>query len=422
MPKVSVIIPAYNHVAYIDQCIRSVMAQTYSDYEIIVVDDGSTDGTVDVVRNYGNQITLIEQKNSGTQAARNTAIRAASGEFLALLDSDDAWLPNKLEREMEALERLPQAGLVYSLAYMVDLSGNILFDGKPMGTPISDPERAFEELVLWDKIPTLTAIMRKECLNQIGGFDETYVGAADWDMWLRIAHKWPVVCVPECLALYRIHQHNTTHWLLKTRYAQEEWMRVLNRALAMLPADSLEAEQLKLKAMARAHIYGTLCAATAADAAAAADEFSQAISFDPEWAADSKVAVREIVNAAHAYNGENPRSKKYRNFMDVFFSNMTGAAASLRPLKREALGTAAIEAVFVVRASGRSRDILALLTLGLFNSPAWARNIGLWSITVEALLGKRPAALLRRAATKLRGGATPQIPIDDVGMMTDIAR
>src|SRR5450759_1882450 len=99
--RVSVIIPSYNHERYIRQCVDSVLCQSRKDFEVIVVDDGSTDGTPDILRGFGEKITFIRQENRGTQAARNVGIQASTGEFVALLDSDDAWLPEKLQRQME---------------------------------------------------------------------------------------------------------------------------------------------------------------------------------------------------------------------------------------------------------------------------------------------------------------------------------
>jgi len=125
VPVVSVIIPAYNHVRFVGQCIDSVLTQTYTDYEVVVVDDGSQDGTSAILQGYGDRIVYIRQENAGTQAARNRAIRASTGEFIALLDSDDAWLPMKLQRQLAAFDARPDVGMIYALAYAMDEAGNI---------------------------------------------------------------------------------------------------------------------------------------------------------------------------------------------------------------------------------------------------------------------------------------------------------
>ena len=114
MPKVSVIIPTYQYDSFIGEAIDSVLAQTYKDYELIVVDDGSIDRTREIISKYGSNINYIYQENKGLAAARNTGIRATKGEYLSFLDADDAWLPNKLEVEVEFLDTHPVVGMVYS--------------------------------------------------------------------------------------------------------------------------------------------------------------------------------------------------------------------------------------------------------------------------------------------------------------------
>jgi len=232
MPRVSVIIPTYNRRAYVQEAIDSVLAQTCTDYEIIVVDDGSTDGTGEVLRErYGSLVVYAWQENQGVSAARNAAIRACTGEFVALLDSDDLWLPRKLERQMAAFEQHPDTALVYSFGAEIDEKGFELGSGGHLGQDLPEPDRPFESLLQGCWIPALTAVFRRECLTDVGYFDEGLVGAADWDMWLKIAERWPVVCVPEVLARYRVHAVNMTKMLYATRRAVEEDLAVLNRYL-----------------------------------------------------------------------------------------------------------------------------------------------------------------------------------------------
>jgi len=240
LPKVSVITAAYNHVEYIRQSVESVHAQTYRDFEHIVVDDGSTDGTADVLKDFGDQITYIRQDNRGAHAAINVGIRASSGEYIAILDSDDAWLPDKLEHQMRAFEQYPEAGLVYSQAYLIDSKSNLQNDRVPIGRPFSDSCRAFQELLIENKIPVLTALFRRTCVKDVGLFCETLKALSDWDLWLRISAKWPVIFVPEPLALYRIHENNTWHSLLQSGRVDRERLLLLDRAAAVLSGDTLE--------------------------------------------------------------------------------------------------------------------------------------------------------------------------------------
>ncbi|MBA2526444.1 MAG: glycosyltransferase [Pyrinomonadaceae bacterium] len=240
MPKVSIITAAYNHVRFIRQSVESAQGQTYRDFEHIVVDDGSSDGTADVLKSFGDQITYIRQENRGAHAAINRGIRRSSGEYIAILDSDDAWLPNKLERQMQAFEEHPEAGLVYAQAYIVDDEGHFINNGEPGGKPFANPQRAFHELLRENCIPVLTAVFRRACIEQVGFFNEALKATSDWDMWIRIAAKWPIIFVSDALALYRIHENSTWQALMKTGRVNKEHLLILENAAAAFPASTAE--------------------------------------------------------------------------------------------------------------------------------------------------------------------------------------
>jgi glycosyltransferase involved in cell wall biosynthesis len=206
-----------------------VQSQTHRDFEHIVVDDGSSDGTADILKSFRDKITYIRQENSGTHAALNAGIRASSGEYIAILDSDDAWLPTKLELQMRRFEQFKDAGLVYSRARIIDSSGD-LEESQELGRAVSDPEHAYEELLHDNPIPALTAVFRRTCIEELGGFNESLTAMSDWDLWIRISDRWPVVFVPEVLALYRIHGTNTWHSLLRNGRVNKERLLLLTNA------------------------------------------------------------------------------------------------------------------------------------------------------------------------------------------------
>lgn len=229
MPKVSVITAAYNHAKFVRQMAESVQAQTFRDFEHIVVDDGSTDGTADVLKSFGNEIIYVRENNRGTQAARNTALQISSGDYIALLDSDDVWLPEKLERQMKVFAEFQDAGLVYSFAYMIDSEGNVGNDGKPFGKPVAHGRDTLKEIMIQNPVPALTAVFHRRWIRELGGFDESLEVAADWDLWLRIAAHGPVNCVQEPLALYRLHQSNTWNVAYPNGRFHEDWLRMLEK-------------------------------------------------------------------------------------------------------------------------------------------------------------------------------------------------
>ena len=192
-PRVSVIIPVYNGERYFARTIESVLAQTYSAKEIVIVDDGSRDTSQEVIARYlhHSNVHLVTQKNAGVAAARNTGISAAAGEYIALVDQDDLWLPDKLARQVEYLDAHPEIALVHSNIHFIDEAGE----------RIPDPEWAWvaptfgqvlPELVKQNSICTCTVLLRKSVLEQVGLFRQELAPADDWDLWLRIAAKHPI--------------------------------------------------------------------------------------------------------------------------------------------------------------------------------------------------------------------------------------
>ncbi|MDD5593811.1 MAG: glycosyltransferase, partial [Candidatus Margulisbacteria bacterium] len=187
MPEVSVIIPAYNYAAYTVEAVESVLAQTYKDYELIVVDDGSTDGTGEALRRFGDRIRYFYKTNGGACSARNFGIQRAQGRYIALLDCDDLFLPAKLETSLKAFTD-KRTGLVYTGVYLIDAAGKVTGENRTPG----HSGRVLEQLVLSNFINNPSVVIDRECFDRVGLFDEKMFFAADWDMWLRIAEKYEI--------------------------------------------------------------------------------------------------------------------------------------------------------------------------------------------------------------------------------------
>jgi len=207
MPKVSVVIPTYNRAHLIGETIRSVLDQTYRDFEVIVIDDGSTDNTCDIVSAFS--VRYHQQVNLGAPAARNKGIELSSGEYVAFLDSDDVLLRRALERGIFILDSYPEAGFSYGQAYLVDEKGRIvglkkssfldrscIVDGKELVKETLSTYRA-----------TLSAVMvRRSCLDKVGGFKEVMQNfAEDLDLIVRLAKRYSAAYIAEPLVNYRVH-------------------------------------------------------------------------------------------------------------------------------------------------------------------------------------------------------------------------
>ena len=196
---ISVVIPAYNAGQFIRRTIDSVLGQTYADYELIVVDDGSTDDTGEIVQSYGPKVRYIHQQNAGDGPARNTGIAAANGEWIAFLDHDDEWLPDKLAAETDLLRRHPHLQWC-ATRYCQASRGQrrVIGDVPAVARLLGGKEyfdSYFEAVAAGDAILIMTSTMlvRKAVFKELGGFDSCWKRCADQDMWWRIAHTYPAI-------------------------------------------------------------------------------------------------------------------------------------------------------------------------------------------------------------------------------------
>ena len=208
--NVSAIIPTYNHERFIGEAVDSVLAQTLLPLEVIVIDDGSTDDTAEVLARYGDRIRVIRQDNAGVAAARNAGIAAARGEYLAFLDSDDSWYPHKLELQMARFASQQDLGLVHCGAKIVDA------EGRTLSTTTAGAEgRVAEAMLRMDReviFPQGSSIVvPKRVAVEIGGYDERLPPSEDWDFCYRIAARYEIGYVREVLVRYRLHGGGIHH-------------------------------------------------------------------------------------------------------------------------------------------------------------------------------------------------------------------
>jgi Glycosyl transferase family 2 len=197
--EVAVIVPCYNAKRYLQRALDSVFAQTYQDFCVYVVDDGSTDGTSQVLETFTHRCVSMARPHAGQAAARNHGILASSAPFIAFLDADDEWLPKKLESQIALLKKDPSLGLVCSLCRLSEVGNARLTILSADDVPSSG--RLFQQLVRSCFVFTPTVIVRRRCLEEVGLFNESLAVSEDFNLWLRIAARWKIAFMPEALAI-----------------------------------------------------------------------------------------------------------------------------------------------------------------------------------------------------------------------------
>lgn len=223
-PTVSVIIPTYNRANLLKRAIESVISQRFEDFELIVVDDASPDNTPEIVESINDtRIRYIRlKKNSGGPVARNTGIKKARGKFIALLDDDDEWLPNRLEVQVRKFENLDREfGVVYGGFYYVSQR-----DGKILGKRLPRHRGdVYEHFLRENFIGSPTLLIRRECFKRAGLFDPNLSSSQDWDMWLRIARHYRFDYVDEIVAKYYVHGRQISFNMKKYIPGRERFIR-----------------------------------------------------------------------------------------------------------------------------------------------------------------------------------------------------
>lgn len=247
MPTISVVIPAYNAEHTILETIASVQQQTFSDFELIVINDGSTDRTLELLQNVEDErLKIFSYENGGLSVARNRGITHATGEFIAFLDADDLWTPDKLELQLTALQQHSEAGIAYSWTNYVDEQGKLLDTGVHL---FFEGDVQAELLVNNFIASGSNPLIRRRAIESVGEFDPTCAGCADWDYWLRLSAKWSFVVVPKHQILYR---QSSSSMSSKVKLMEEAGFRVVEKAFQAAPP---ELQALKNRSLAWIYQY-----------------------------------------------------------------------------------------------------------------------------------------------------------------------
>lgn len=288
-PLVSIVMATYNSAPYLPEAISSVINQSYPHWEMHIINDGSTDNTAEVIRPFLADARIIyhEQENTGQARAKNRGLRAARGEFIAFLDADDKWSHDKLEKQLPVFTAHPEAGLVHTNVMLITESGE----------PLGSPQRSYPQgwisgdLLIDNRVNGMASILRRECLEQVGLFDESLSMGIDYDMWLRISARYQILFLDEVTYFYR-------QWAGQMSHRYEERMdnaiRIMEKFLREHPGVVPE----NVVNTAWAHTYvGRGYSRFKADRrwSAAMSDHLRALSFDPTYLPAWKAIVKLLI-------------------------------------------------------------------------------------------------------------------------------
>ncbi|KYC39425.1 glycosyl transferase family A [Scytonema hofmannii PCC 7110] len=233
MPIISVIIPTFNSEKTIRETVESVLKQTLNDFELIIINDGSEDSTLAIVSEIkDHRIQVFSYPHTNANVSRNNGLHLSVGDYVSFLDADDLWTQNKLELQLQALQKNKDAMVAYSWTDYIDENSNFLLSG----THITENGNVYEKLLVINFLESgSNPLIRREALTKLGGFDESLTAAQDWDMWLRLAHDYQFVAVPKVQILYRKSSNSLSSNLARQEKA---CLLVLNKAYSNSPVST----------------------------------------------------------------------------------------------------------------------------------------------------------------------------------------
>jgi glycosyltransferase involved in cell wall biosynthesis len=280
MPRVSVLLTCFNHIDYLPAAVESVRKQEYGDYEVIALDDGSTDGSREWLADQKGIRCVFNERNLGTYATLNVGLEKAQGELVAVLNDDDLWEPAKLSKQIELLDSDDQIGLVHTGGFFIDGKG-ARAEGNPLGFrfPTFQTGDILLGLVYENKIIASAALVRRECFERLGKFDPAYFGSGDWQMWFRIAEEYLAGFVADPLTMYRVHGGNASHKLERIWRDDQRLREWMAPRLGRLEARFSPQESRKARAFNFAAL-GTVRALNG-DSPAARRAYLASLRFDP---------------------------------------------------------------------------------------------------------------------------------------------
>lgn len=387
MPKVSIVIPTYNRVAYLRWAIESAIAQTFTDHEIIVVDNGSTDETYQLVHSLDDpRIRYVYQENRGPAGARNTGVRHAKGEYIAFLDDDDYFLPEKLAWQVPALDQQPDnVAFIASGHLIVDASGHTLSE--------EEPWEVYPDLNLqvWlEACPVIvnSILIRKSWYEKIGYSDENLALSDDWDMWIRMSSAGATMpWLKTIVCAYRMHSSNM---ISNVKGNRDSYFMVYDK---FFKSDYVPEEILASKNAyyARAHLIGAGREYHAGYLEDAKKDVDAAIALHPELLSDNGAQLfKLLVDWAGT-----PLVRDPIRYLETVFDNLPDSAKHLQSLKSKAIAQIFMRDFFRAYKKGDFRLVRKSLLRAIRHDMSWLHNFGVISIFVESVIGSSAKNFLK---------------------------
>lgn len=246
-PLISIVIPTYNAAKTIERTLKSVLAQTYSNFEVLIINDGSKDETLEIIsRIQDPRIQVFSYVNKGLSASRNRGITRANGKYITLLDADDMWTADKLEAQLNALQKNPKAALAYSWTDYIDEQDQLLH----RGCYVKANGNIYSKLLIANFLESgSNPLICKWALDEVGEFDCSLSNGADWDMWLRLAARYPFVCVAAPQVLYRVSEKSVS---ANVQGMEKCCLQIMERNFANAP---VELQHLKHQSLGNLYLY-----------------------------------------------------------------------------------------------------------------------------------------------------------------------
>jgi glycosyltransferase involved in cell wall biosynthesis len=374
-PAVSVIIPAYNQGHYLGSAIQSVLDQSFENFELLVVDDGSTDDTHAVVTAFHDpRLHYFYQANRGLPAARNQGILHAKGAYLSFLDSDDLFLPDKLHLLVAYLEARPEMGLVAGQSIPFDEKRRR--PEKTYATPLPENGAA---LLLGNPLHVGSVLLRKVWQEEVGLFDERLRSYEDWDLWLRLARAGcPMGWVAQPVSLYRFHENQMTS---NGSQMTQATFAVLDKVFAD-PELSGSWRSLRHQAYANAHLRAAAQAYLSRDYTVGKAAISRAAGLNPALTYDDAALLVKRINGW----ASSPKIAHRLRFLENIYNNLPDDLAKLRTRRRHELAQAAMHQAFESYHCGDFSTTRSVILKAFLYQADWLRNRGALAICLRVWL------------------------------------